>query len=152
MTFCWVSSSGHMQDFLDFLVHPPTPISPTKRSIKVTKCQKLRAQLGDCSAICLQSLMVILRSKWSNGRMYMKGFENCNPCEMQAAVGTGVGCQQALTIKHWGDQQRLALLSYQVAIHLSLAQLSCYLLLEMPTLSSGPGILWFDLWKQLDLE
>lgn len=40
-----------------------TPAVPTERSIEVKEGQKLRAQWGYCSAVCLQSLMVILRVK-----------------------------------------------------------------------------------------
>lgn len=65
MTFCWVSGSGHMQDFQD-LALPPTTTSPRsshKRKKQSKEIQKLRARWGDCSAICLHSLVVILRVK-----------------------------------------------------------------------------------------
>lgn len=130
MTFCWVSGwpPVGLWDFLDFLAHTLPSIAPTERGIKVKKSQKLRAQWGDCSAICLQSLMIIFRVKMVRWKKICERL--VTPVKhrlLLALMCPGVGCQKAHTIK---AGQWLALFSSEVAIRMCLAQLRRYLLLE----------------------
>ena len=54
-----------------------------------------------------------------------------------------------LSLPPWAHQQRLTLFSSWAAIHLSVARLRCYLLLEMAKPSLGSGALWSHLQKGL---
>lgn len=72
---------------------PSTPlVTPTKTSIKVKMNHRLRTRRADCSAICLHSVMVILRVRMVKWQRVRAGLLKAVTHEAQAVVGSDALC------------------------------------------------------------